>query len=372
MAGYATSGLVRLAKRDGNAKRSFLLVNPLQAKHVPVSPSSAWDMMSALADSMRLDESELAFLAFAETATAIGAVVAYCANPDSFFIHSTRAAAVPGSSYLDFEEEHSHAAKHRIMADNLMSVIPNIDKLIFVDDEYSTGKTLLNVWAALNSACDCSRIRFHAISIVNRMTRENSGKLVENGIDVGQLLKLPATDLTNIVEAIDGISALPVRANCFVEPMVVDCRNSIDDPRKGLRIGNYYHQAMQLAEDLVCYAQERFERGSSLATIGTEECMFPALVVGKELEKAGYDVVCHSSTRSPISISSAEGYPITCGYAFESPYEAGRKTFIYNVRDLDAAFVISDADLANGAGSPGGLLSAIAEGGCRRFIWVMI
>lgn len=35
---YTAAGTLRIAKRYNNPKRSYLLVNPLQAKHIPVSP----------------------------------------------------------------------------------------------------------------------------------------------------------------------------------------------------------------------------------------------------------------------------------------------------------------------------------------------
>ena len=35
---YTAADTLRIAKRYNNPKRSYLLVNPLQAKHIPVSP----------------------------------------------------------------------------------------------------------------------------------------------------------------------------------------------------------------------------------------------------------------------------------------------------------------------------------------------
>ena len=42
---YTQENTLRLAKRYRNAKRTYLLVNPLQAKHLPVRPGAALDMM---------------------------------------------------------------------------------------------------------------------------------------------------------------------------------------------------------------------------------------------------------------------------------------------------------------------------------------
>ena len=45
---YTRENTLRIAKRFHNRKRTYLLVNPLQAKHIPVSPTRALEMMDAL------------------------------------------------------------------------------------------------------------------------------------------------------------------------------------------------------------------------------------------------------------------------------------------------------------------------------------
>ena len=79
MTEFTVADTLRLAKRFNNPKRSWLLVNPLQAKHIPVSPGAALAMMRELGErlSRRYPECGLV-IGFAETATAIGAAVAGC------------------------------------------------------------------------------------------------------------------------------------------------------------------------------------------------------------------------------------------------------------------------------------------------------
>ena len=80
---YTAADTLRIAKRYNNPKRSYLLVNPLQAKHIPVSPAAALEMMGALGDQVaaKYPEARLV-IGFAETATAIGAAVAARLGPD--------------------------------------------------------------------------------------------------------------------------------------------------------------------------------------------------------------------------------------------------------------------------------------------------
>ena len=47
-ANYQEQDILRLARRRDTSKRAYLLVNPLQAKHVPSRPGEALAMMEAL------------------------------------------------------------------------------------------------------------------------------------------------------------------------------------------------------------------------------------------------------------------------------------------------------------------------------------
>ena len=50
---YTEKDLVKIAKRENNTKRNYLVVDPLQGKHIPVMPSKALDLFAALADTFR-------------------------------------------------------------------------------------------------------------------------------------------------------------------------------------------------------------------------------------------------------------------------------------------------------------------------------
>ena len=138
--------LIRIAKRLNNNRRTYLLVNPLQAKHIPVSPSKALQMMTRLGElvSSKYNDSRLV-VGFAETATAIGAVVAKELSDDCMFLHTTREIVENANGYIQFFEEHSHAIEQKIVADNLDYYFSQTNTIVFVDDEFTTGKTLINM-----------------------------------------------------------------------------------------------------------------------------------------------------------------------------------------------------------------------------------
>ena len=143
---YTAADTLRIAKRYNNPKRSYLLVNPLQAKHIPVSPTAALEMMSALGGQVaaRYPEARLV-IGFAETATAVGAAVAAPLGEACVDIHPPRAPR--GGDRILFQEEHSHAVEHQLSAEHLEEWIDRSPAVVFVDDEFSTGRPLIK-WSS--------------------------------------------------------------------------------------------------------------------------------------------------------------------------------------------------------------------------------
>lgn len=141
---YKESDIVAVAKRKNNKKRNYLVVNRLQGKHIPVSPKSAFDMFGELADVVKkkYEGQKLLVIGFAETATAIGTHVAR--ETDSYYIQTTRE-EVEGAEYIYFSESHSHATEQRLVKNDLDKVLKKIDKILFVEDEVTTGNTIMNI-----------------------------------------------------------------------------------------------------------------------------------------------------------------------------------------------------------------------------------
>ena len=135
---------ISIAKRENNSKRGYLIVNPSQGKHIPVSPSVSLSVFEELAKQIegKYENESLLFIGFAETATAIGAQVAISSGMP--YMQTTRE-IIPGVDYIFFSEEHSHATEQKLVKDDLDKVIEKIDRIVFVEDEVSTGKTILNI-----------------------------------------------------------------------------------------------------------------------------------------------------------------------------------------------------------------------------------
>ena len=141
---YQQKDLVRIAKRENNTKRSYLVVDPLQGKHVPVEPSKALNLFKSLAEKLqgKYEGERLLLIGFAETATAIGAQAAITLGTK--YIQTTRE-VIPDARYLFFSEAHSHATEQKLVKDDIDRVINDIDRIVFIEDEVTTGNTIMNI-----------------------------------------------------------------------------------------------------------------------------------------------------------------------------------------------------------------------------------
>ena len=337
---YNITDILRIAKRHNNNKRSYLLVNPLQGKHLPVSPTIALDMMKTLGDKVasKYPDTKLV-IGFAETATAIGAMVATSLTEDCIYIHTTRENFSDDYNFVDFLEEHSHAPKQRLYCDKLNDWLQNTSTVVFVDDELSTGRTLRNIIRQLKSKYPVlNDKKIVAASIINRLSSENEKLFHSAGIDCEYLVKLSEQDF----DVSDIITQAPKVLNSLTEP--IDNKilfygiNSLPNPRLGVNIHNSINELNLLGNKILSLVDD----SRSILVLGTEECMLPAIITGKILESHGYNVATHSSTRSPIGIGYHNNYPITEGYQLKSFYDTNRITYIYNLKYYDLVLVISD------------------------------
>ena len=340
---YTKETTLRVAKRYRNAKRAYLLVNPLQAKHMPVSPTEALTMMRTLGAGLQQEfPGARLVLGFAETATALGAAVASRLGPDCAFLTTTREAG-EGPGWVRFLEEHSHAAEQKLWGGDLDALLQETDTVLFVDDEISTGKTLRNMVAQLTRRWPAlGEKTLVAASLLNRVTPEQEEALADAGITCRCLVRLPQEDHTAQVAdwtVTEAPPAVPQNLSFRQETLPGE---GLLDPRKTLRIGAYDRSCQAVAEVMLSRALGPVETLGKTLVLGTEECMYPALILGEKLERLGAEVCCHATTRSPIGLCDAPGYPIRSGWKLPSFYEEERTTYVYNLKEYDTVIVVSD------------------------------
>ncbi|MGW0763582.1 phosphoribosyltransferase domain-containing protein, partial [Streptomyces sp. NPDC002814] len=186
------TGLLGLALRR-NPKRAHLLVSNVLGKHVPQSPSVVYGAGFALGRRVREllgdDEAGRAVvLGYAETATGLGHSVAdgLALAP---YLHSTRR-PIPGIAPAGgFEESHSHATSHVLLPED-PALLAGDGPLVLVDDEFSTGNTVLNTVRDLHERYP--RQRYVVVALVDMRSAANAGRLEEFAREIGARVDLVA------------------------------------------------------------------------------------------------------------------------------------------------------------------------------------
>ena len=337
---YAENNIVKVAKRDNNPKRKYLVLNTLQGKHMSAEPKEALKMYKALAEKVKegYGGDSVLFVGFAETATAIGTAVA--AEFDAFYMQTTRE-IIPGEEYLYFSEEHSHATEQKLVRGYLEKNKNQIKHIIFVEDEVTTGKTILNIVNILKK--EFPDIKSYSVaSLLNGMDESAILKYQEMNIDLLYLIKTNHADYDEIVESYkgDGIchELCTDKPDESIEVTELNYGDYIN-PRCGVNSLDYVKHVDNLCSKIL--KKIDIIGMEKILVMGTEELMYPAIYMGSMIDSA--KVYTHSTTRSPISPGTENDYPIRERYELRSLYDSDRRTFIYDIGEYDCVIVITDA-----------------------------
>ncbi len=385
--------LVRTAVRENNTKRPYLLVNPSQGKHVPVSPSVALSVFDALAQQVEAQlgrEDPVLVIAFAETATAIGAAIA-AKLPNAVLMQTTRevtcekpclsaeklewltngqslvnpveeregkdsigqarldeesesgnaAPKTAAEKYLCFSETHSHATEQYITRDGLGPALKWAKHVVFAEDEVTTGNTILHLIEVLKAAYAVEGVTFGVASILNGMTEESKQRYDAQGIWTRYLLHTDnaAMERTLGQYRCDG-EKYPVQQADMQTAEHVRLLGMPNIRSCAWRADAYADACTALAR-AVC---DRVPQDAArVLVLGTEECMYAGLCAGRMLEQQGHTVRFHATTRSPIQPSTEPEYPLHSRYTLQSLYDAKRTTYVYDLQAYDYVCIVTDA-----------------------------
>lgn len=354
---YQEKDLVKIAKRENNTKRSYLVVDPLQGKHVPVEPSKALNLFKSLAEKLqgKYEGERLLLIGFAETATAIGAQAAITLGTK--YIQTTRE-VIQDARYLFFSEAHSHATEQKLVKDDIDRVINDIDRIVFIEDEVTTGNTIMNIIKIITKEYQ-KKTKFAVASLLNGMTEEYLKIYQDEKIELHYLVKTDHSGYGAVAEQYrcDGLYICAIPENHTHESADIDVQSEKNmrehiisipgwmNARRFVDAKQYEVACRKLAETVI--AETGVKQGERVLVIGTEEFMYPALLTGQEIEKMGCEVRSHSTTRSPIAVSTEEEYPLHCRYELRSLYDPDRKTFIYDLESYDRVIVMTDSALVS-------------------------
>ncbi|WP_207343708.1 phosphoribosyltransferase domain-containing protein [Arthrobacter sp. E3] len=399
---FAVEDLVGLALRR-NPKRAHLLVSNVLAKHVPTEPAlvmaagtllgafvarelclpthdaetsrSLAAASAALTTALRTSGADrrhaitglgdalaglrtrvpgAVVLGYAETATGLGRLVANALG--AYYIHSTRHATPGIESVAGFEEGHSHATSHAMVPTD-PHWFDGDGPVVLVDDEFSTGSTVINtirelhalvphslyvVAALLDLRSTADRVRFDALAA------ELGCRIVVTALGAGEISL--GDDILDRAAAL--IAELPpageaAPAGARGRLAMLELTDADIAPIRSDRYGN---TAPPADEDVAAVA------GQVAALLAAQECRGPFVVLGCEENMylpvavanvlAGllpYEQVRFSSTtRSPIVPINRADYAI-----------AGALTFASHDATLDGPGIRFAYNLSGMHGRPG-------------------
>jgi hypothetical protein len=391
--------LLGLALRR-NPKRAHLLVSNVLGKHVPQSPSVVYGHGFALGRRVRdlLGDEEAAravVLGYAETATGLGHSVAdgIALAP---YLHSTRR-PVPGVAPAGgFEESHSHATSHLLLPED-PELLAGDGPLVLVDDEFSTGNTVLNTIRDLHARYP--RDRYVVVALVDMRSEADAGRLEAFAGEIGArvdlvaaasgTVKLPEDVLEKGQDLVARFEVTGVGARGCVESAATAARarqaptgpqpafNRVDlswprDLPDGGRHGFTPQHRIRLESELPAMAARLAEAlprdAHRVHILGFEELMYAPLRLARELEQAarGVEVTYSTTTRSPVLAVDDPGYAIRTRLTFpahDNPADGPGDRYVYNVAgagfDAVVAVVDSAADTPE-LHAPDGLLAQLA------------
>lgn len=365
---YTEQNLLKIAKRDNNTKRPYLLVNPLQGKHFPVTPSKALAQFRYLADKLyqRHAGERLLIIGFAETATAIGAAVACHSPKDLFYLQTTRE-TIPGVAYICFSEAHSHATEQKLVKNHLEEQLPLVDRIVFVEDEVTTGNTISNIIRSLREEYGV-HLKFAIASLLNALPQATLRQFEQEDIICTYLVKIASTDYAPLLESYtyeERLCKMPYPTQNVLLP--VRTAPGYINTRLGTFSRLYQERSLQMTRDLLRNIHSFSLAGRRVLVLGTEEFVYPPLLLAHCLEQQYQcaEVTFHSTTRSPILPSSDPDYPFFNRYQLRSLYDEARTTYVYNLTQYDQVFVFHDAPHASEAGLSD-LYGALYDSGCQN------
>ncbi|MFB7515307.1 phosphoribosyltransferase [Streptomyces sp. NPDC056144] len=380
--GEELPALLGLALRR-NPKRAHLLVSTVLGKHVPQRPSVVYGSALGLGRRVRelLGDEEAAravVLGYAETATALGHAVADGLGLAPY-LHSTRRPVAGVARAGGFEESHSHATSHLLLPED-PKLLEGGGPLVLVDDEFTTGNTVLNTIRDLHARYP--RERYVVVALVDMRSAADLGRLDAFAEEIGarvDLISLAAGSVRlpeGVLEKGQALVAEHERA--YQEPAhgaaTEPVRVRLDWP-EGLPDGGRHgftpdHRA-RLEEALPALA-ERITAAlpatpaPRVLVLGFEELMYAPLRLATALEEAGHDVRYSTTTRSPVLAVDDPGYAIRTRLVFpahDDPADGPGERYAYNVAGagFDAVVLVVDsaADTPE-LHAPDGLLAALA------------
>jgi hypothetical protein len=310
---------------------------------------------------------KLILIGFAETATGLGYSVFNCFNDNCEYIHTTRENITEKLPRIHFKEEHSHAIDHIVYPLNSKLFYTDCPVLL-IDDEFTTGKTVLNIIKEIHKICP--RKNYIIMSILDWRNQKDIDNFTlcekELGITISSVALLRGN--FKIIEAGSRVRPYKIKKAFSEDNICPDIEeiilsdivktvglSSVDS--KGIKtnipyvcatgrfcidkrvLENDYLQFDSIAKKLL-----KKRSGKKTLCLGTGEFIFIPMIIAS---KMGTDIYYQSTTRSPIIPNTIKGYAIHNAYSFKGIEDPNICNYIYNIPEnfYEDVFVFLERDI---------------------------
>ncbi|WP_225096988.1 phosphoribosyltransferase [Streptomyces sp. CoH27] len=373
--------LLGLALRR-NPKRAHLLVSNVLGKHVPQSPSVVYGHGVRLGRRVAELLGEAAagaavVLGYAETATGLGHAVADGLGTAPY-LHSTRRPVAGVARAGGFEESHSHATSHLLLPED-PSLLAGDGPLVLVDDEFSTGNTVLNTIRDLHERYP--RGRYVVVALVDMRSAGDVERMERFAGEIGARVDLiaAASGVVRLPEGVLEKGQLLVAEHdrqhgspepshgCVTRAELHWPHGLPDGGRHGFTPAHRTRLEAALPEMAARIAEALPASARRVLVLGFEELMYAPLRLARELEQVmDAEVRFSTTTRSPVLALDDPGYAIRTRLVFpahDDPADGPGERYAYNVAGagFDAVVTVVDSVADTPAlHAPDGLLARLA------------
>lgn len=348
--GIDIDDLMCIGKRQNNPKRNFLFISKVLGKHITVKPDVVRSAGYLLAsrhydldpmpyiqylhnqtneitfDKKAVPNQSTLVIGFAETATGLGMSVA-SAIKGSTYVCTTRE-NLNTNTVFTFEEQHSHATTHKMYFDNF-----NFDEIILVDDEITTGRSMLNLITELHKLSSAKS--FTILSILDWRTDSYRQMFEEKKKELG-------VDIT--VKSIISGKITETNADIYIdeEQMLDKCKIDLFTISNEVwkhdgKMGVNEYEIEKMEKDCEKIAREitrelkldGMRDGEKLLVMGHGENIYIPSRIASFLP---FDVWFKTTTRSPIY---CDGRWIKSRKYF---YDGNTKYYLYNEEEMEEEF----------------------------------
>ncbi|MCX4029022.1 phosphoribosyltransferase domain-containing protein [Endozoicomonas sp. SM1973] len=315
---YSLFDLLTFGARQ-NPKRGYLFISKVLGKHIPCRPALMRKTYCHLAEATQLIGDSCLVVGLAETATGLGAGVAEALvkpGHNLLYTHTTRYQLIDVPVIFKIDESHSHAPAHIVYQPAQQMKVKQVQTAVLVDDEITTGNTLLQLSEKLiDYVDDLQKIVW--VSLVSWLSEQRKAEIQQllPGVEVS-FVCLVAGDF-QFTPSAEFSCDLPARTQQQISQQAV-----LVEIRRGITFNEETNRFYKLTG--TPFTLDELVKSEKYIVLGYGEFLYQPYKLAEQMESQGFDVVFQSTTRSPIL--EGDGIKRKEIFAVEDGYE----NYVYN------------------------------------------